>query len=444
MSAPLSLATAIVLTPRRAGLRFGSDNTVEVLVRIQAPDVPAGHTAQRPPQAIALVIDRSGSMGGRPLVEARRCAEHVVAQLRPTDSVSLVQFDGRVQRLWPAVPVGNGTPLRAAIAGITAGGNTNLHGGWLEGADTLTDVAGSGLKRVILLSDGQANEGITDADAIAAQCAQWAAKGITTSTYGLGNSFNEDLMVAMARAGAGNHYYGDTAEDLMDPFQQELELIGNLCLRGLRLQATVPDGLTVAMANDLPVVDEGWRLPDLAWGAEAWAVLRLSVPAGVLPTAGNLLSVLRVSVDGQSLQGEAVQLERAGLALPVLSPAAYDGLTDDELVSRRLVELAAAASLARMRAAAGEDDWRLVDRLLGEAQVQFAENPWVASMLGSMHGIAQSRSRERMMKESMYSATRLHSRLADKLETADLLSVQESISQPAYLRRKSTQGKADR
>jgi Ca-activated chloride channel family protein len=95
------------------------------------------------------------------------------------------------------------------------------------------------LKRVILLSDGQANEGLTDAAAIAAQCAEWAARGVTTSTYGLGNSFNEELMVAMARAGGGNHYYGDTAEDLMDPFQQELELLGNLCLRDLRLSAAV-------------------------------------------------------------------------------------------------------------------------------------------------------------------------------------------------------------
>jgi Ca-activated chloride channel family protein len=85
-------------------------------------------------------------------------------------------------------------PQRAAIAGIHAGGNTNLHGGWKEGTDTLTDVAGQGLKRVILLSDGQANEGVTDAAEIAAQCAAWAAKGITTSTYGLGNSFNEELM----------------------------------------------------------------------------------------------------------------------------------------------------------------------------------------------------------------------------------------------------------
>ena len=225
MDKHLSLSSLIVLTPRRAGLLAGRDNTLDVLVRIQAPDAPEGHTAVRPPQAIALVIDRSGSMEGRPLIEARRCAEYVVGKLRPTDAVSLVQFDNRVQRLWPAVPLGDGAPLRTAIAAIHSGGNTNLHGGWREGAETLTDVAGTGLKRVILLSDGQANEGLTDAAAIAAQCADWATRGVTTSTYGLGNSFNEELMVAMARAGGGNHYYGDTAEDLKDPFQQELELL---------------------------------------------------------------------------------------------------------------------------------------------------------------------------------------------------------------------------
>jgi Ca-activated chloride channel family protein len=59
-------------------------------------------------------------------------------------------------------------------------------------------------------------------------------------------------MVAMARAGGGNHYYGDTADDLMEPFQQELELLGNLCLRDLRLAATVPDGCTVEIVNQLP------------------------------------------------------------------------------------------------------------------------------------------------------------------------------------------------
>jgi len=447
MDEHLSLSTQIVLTPRRAGLLAGQDNTVDVLVRIQAPDAPEGHVAVRPPQAIALVIDRSGSMQGRPLAEARRCAEYVVGKLRPTDAVSLVQFDNRVQRLWPAVPLGDGAPLRAAIAAIHSGGNTNLHGGWSEGAQTLadglTEVPGTSLKRVILLSDGQANEGLTDATAIAAKCAEWAASGVTTSTYGLGNGFNEELMVAMARAGGGNHYYGDTAEDLMDPFQQELELLGNLCLRDLRLSAAVPDGVDVQMVNDLPPVEGGWRLPDLAWGAEAWAVLRLKVPAGALPPLGQLLSVLRVSVEGRSLEGEAVTLERAGLALPVMSAPSFDKLTDDELVSRRLVELAAADALSRMRTAADHADWATVDRLLEEASRQFAGNEWVAAVLAAMKEIAESRSRERMMKESMYSSSKLRSRLSAKDETVSFCVAEESSEQPAYLRRKPSQGKGE-
>lgn len=443
MDEHLSLSSCTLLTPRRAGLLAGQDNHLDVLVRIQAPDAPAGHAAERPPQAIALVIDRSGSMAGRPLAEARRCAEYVVDKLRPTDTVSLVQFDNRVQRLWPAVPIGDGVPLRAAIGTIQAGGNTHLHGGWREGAETLTDVAGTGLKRVMLLSDGQANEGLTDAGAIAAQCANWAAHGVTTSTYGLGNNFHEELMVAMARAGGGNHYYGDTAEDLMDPFQQELELLGNLCLRDLRLSATVPDGVEVQMINELPSVEGGWRLPDLAWGAEAWAVLRLTVPAGAMPALGQLLSVLRVSVEGRNLEGEPAALERVGLAVPVMSAPAFDKLTDDELVSRRLVELAAAEALSRMRAAADQGDWVTVDRLLEEASRQFAGNEWVAAVLAAMKDIAESRSRERMMKESMYSSAKLRSRLSARNESVSFLVAEGSIDVPTYLRRKPSQGKGD-
>ncbi len=441
MNAHLSLCTTVILTARRSGLAAGADQVVDVLVRIQAPDAPAGHVAERPPQALALVIDRSGSMAGRPLAEARRCAEYVIGQLRPTDAVSLVQFDNRVQRLWPAVPLSDAAPLRAALASVHAGGNTDLHGGWREGADTLADVQGHGLKRVILLSDGQANEGLTDADAIAAQCADWAARGITTSTYGLGNDFNEGLMVAMARAGGGNAYYGDSAEDLMEPFQQELELLGNLCLRELHLAADVPDGVVVEMVNDLPKAERGWRLPDLAWGTEAWAVLRLKVAAGALPAHGGLLSLLRVNVESVSLEGEPVQLERAGLALPVMGAAAHAALADDELVSRRLAELSAAAVLTRMRAAVAQGDWDGVDRLLAQAERQFAGNEWLAAVLRAMHSMADERSRERLMKESLYASGKLGSRLAEKDELAVYSPAMEWSEKPAYLRRKPSQGK---
>ena len=437
MNVHWSLSSAVRLSPRRAGLRSAHDNTAEVLVRIQAPDAPAGHTAERPPQAVALVIDRSGSMSGPPIAQARRCAEYVVGALRPADTVSLVQFDHRVRRLWPAVPLGDGAAVRAAIASIQAGGQTDLHGGWAVGADTLVDVGGSGLKRVILLSDGQANQGLTDTAAIASQCERQAACGITTSTYGLGKNFNEDLMVAMARAGGGNPYYGDTAEDLMEPFQQELELLGKLCLRELRLNVDAPDGVTVSMVNDLPRLQGGWRLPDLAWGAEAWAVLRLDIAALALPKSGERMTVLRVGVNGVSLEGEPVVLERAGLALPVLAAAAHGALTEDELVQRRLTELAAASTMARMREAAAAERWDNVDQLLAEATHQFAGNEWVASVIESMKAIALSRSRERLSKEALYTASRLSSRLTARDEPA----MDPRGAGPAYLRRKSSQGK---
>ena len=126
---------------------------------------------------------------------------------------ALVQFDNRVERLWPAVPLRDGDSVRSAIGRIECGGTTNLHGGWLHGADSLAGLAGEGLKRVILLSDGCANEGLTDTDDIAKQCAQWAARGISTSTYGLGQSFNEHLMVNMARVAAREKRGADRDED---------------------------------------------------------------------------------------------------------------------------------------------------------------------------------------------------------------------------------------
>lgn len=247
-------------------------------------------------------------------------------------------------------------------------------------------------------------------------------------------------MVAMARAGGGNHHYGDTADDLMEPFQQELELLGNLCLRDLRLAATVPDGFAVEIVNQLPKTEAGWRLPDLAWGAEAWAVLRVTVPAGALPPAGQLCTVLRVTVVGQSLEGDAVSLERAGLSLPVMTPAAFGNLEDDELVTRRLVELAAAEALMGMRQAAAASDWTRVDALLEAASRQFAGNEWVAAVLEAMRSIAIGRERERAMKEMMYSSSKFRSRLASKEESMAFCAA-ESSSVPAYLRRKPSQGK---
>ena len=440
--APAALATQVVLQPARAGLLEGQDTTVEVLLRLQAPHRPADAApVARQPQALALVIDKSGSMGGQPLEEAKRCARMVVERLHPDDRIALVEFDDRVRRLWPAVPRGDGQAQVAAIEAIVSGGSTDLHGGWHDGGQALTDVGGQGLKRVILLSDGCANQGETDLAVITGQCTHLAVQGISTSTYGLGEHFNEDLMVLMARAGGGNSYYGDKAEDLMEPFERELDLLDHLCLRDLRLTVTTPDGITVQMLNELPASGNGWRLPDLAWSAEAWAVLRIQVPASALRPIGDRVLVLRVALSGLDAEGTPVDLEKVALHLPVVTREAHAGMTSDPLVHRRVMELSAAQDLLQMRKAASEGDWTAVETLLAQATERYGDNEWVKAILESMQRIAQTRERRRMLKEAMYSASAMNLRLSARDEEVYLSMQAEAAQVPSYLRRKAAQGK---
>ena len=109
------------------------------------------------------------------------------------------------------------------ITEISTSGMTALHAGWLMGAEEVAKYkTEKSLNRVLLLSDGNANVGLTSTEQIKQQCAQLADLDVTTSTYGLGHEFNEELMIEMANSGLGQGYYGETADDLSDPFKEEL------------------------------------------------------------------------------------------------------------------------------------------------------------------------------------------------------------------------------
>lgn len=433
----------LILTPLKSAIIAGHAQRVQVLVRIQSPDVDPSTVKPRPPYHLALVIDRSGSMSGEPLFEAKRCARHIVDQLEPGDRAALVQFDDRVQVLVPAQPVGDRRALHQALETIHEGGSTNLHGGWEAGARGLADfVQQAGLSRVILLSDGNANQGLTDTDRIATQCGQLAEQGVSTSTYGLGRDFNEDLMVAMARAGQGNHYYGETSQDLFEPFAEEFDLIANLYARQLRLSLGTQDGIRATLLNDYPVEDlRGFpvvRLPDLAWGAEAWALVELQVPA---PEEGTeTVTLLQVEVTGTDLDGNPVAFPEVRLSLPVLPPQAWAVLMTDPLVQQRLDELEAGRLLEQAREAARQGDWQAIEQLLAEARRRYADNPWVQQVLETMAELARQKDEARFAKEALFSSARMHSRLAAKEEV--MQSLLDEAQAPSFLRRKAAQGKA--
>lgn len=427
----------LVLNPARAAVLAGMRSTVDVLVRLQAPEQADENARPRMPRHLALVIDRSGSMSGQPLEEAKRCARMVVDGLRPEDQVAVVVYDDEVDRLTGLVGAGNRDTLRHAIASVRSGGCTNLHGGWLAGAEELAPQASTEvLSRVILLSDGLANQGVTDPDAICREVAELAAAGVTTSTWGLGGDFNEQLMTAMADAGRGNAYYGQTADDLADPFREELALLDALCARQVELTVDAAAGVSVDVLNDYPRSTTGaWRLPDLAHGGEAWALLRLTVPPEV--SAGRaLVDLVKVGACWTDLEGRPGEAESVTLALPALPAAAYAALAEDAAVRRRIEEVQVAAMQDRARDAALRGDWGMVMLTLEQARLQSSENPWMQGVVTELEKLAARREREHFAKEAAYSSRRARTRLASSSETMNY-----AAEAPAFLRRKTAQGK---
>ena len=107
-------------------------------------------------------------------------------------------------------------------------------------------------------------------------------------------------MISMARAGGGNHYYGDTAADLFEPFAEEFDLISNLYARQVRLSIATCPGVGMKVLNDYPMDARAGvpaiSLPDIPWGAEAWVLVELSIPAGFEPLPG--MPLLQAGVTG--------------------------------------------------------------------------------------------------------------------------------------------------
>ena len=411
--------------------------TMEVLVRVQAPDWPEGLAQQSTPKRLALVVDRSGSMHGDPLTEALACVVHIAQRLTPADQLALVVYDSKVDTLLPLRPMDTPQAVADVVAGVVSGGNTNLFGGWEGGAAQLEGGSAGSISRVILLSDGQANTGLIDEEAIAAHCSQWLAKGVSTTTVGLGRGFNENLMSAMARAGGGQQYYGQTAADLYDSFDEEFSLLQALCLRQLDIRFVPAGGVIVEPVGLVQQgADGSIRLSDLAWGAEAWMVLRLHVSPG---TVGAVRDLLAVSLKAQTLHGQSITPATAMLSLPVVSEADHKALAEDELVQRRNLELEFAQASQELRVLVQASDIDGVRRLMAKLKRRFGHHPWLADKLDHMQ-VLSDRDAEMLSKEVYFSAIKMSRRLADKQEQN--YSMDETLScGPSYLRKKAEEGK---
>jgi Ca-activated chloride channel family protein len=448
MSTPLDTSAAatapeleIVLTPLKAALVDDRRQTLDVLVRLVARRAAP---LQRTPLSLSLVIDRSGSMRGHKLQAAKACAADLVARLDAADEVGIVVYDDAADTLLPLMPAGPARQqIDMALAAFESGGSTNLHGGWLAGAQQVAPRTGPGrLCRVVLLSDGLANNGETDPSRICEQVRELAHSGVTTTTVGLGEGFNEALMTEMANAGQGNALYGYRAEDLAEAFESEIGLPSHLAWRDVRL-LTGSATSRWALLNDYQRNADGqWALPSIAAGAEAWACFSVPIDSAVCAQArsrqGKAFHVTVQALDGN---GQPCTFKASLPALPVVDAARWHAMGADELVQRRLTELRAARLQRRARAAADDGNWAEAERMLNEVEALAADHPWIQQTVQQTHALLTRRDRMRFGKEMLYASRSMSQRLAEADEGAEY-SIEVESSKAAYLRRKGYQGRS--
>ena len=343
MIPPMNPPKIEILPLKKGFLRAASDAT-HVLVRLVAPAKPADVTeAPRAPLDLALVIDRSSSMSGRPIAAALESAIRIVRGLRDDDRVTIVAFDDHIEVVQSLIAVTDREALALRINAIDARGSTNLFGGWEEGVKQLAPFTRKDrIARVILLSDGQANQGLLNEQEIFAQVAKAAGAGITTSTVGLGHGFNESLMTGMASAGEGVANFGQTADDLDEAFEEQFAIISNSFLRQVKVSVQGGSDVQVRLVGE--ILENGAtrsrKLGTLPWDASLVAVVELKI--GALAKAEALAAV---NFEAITKEGEAVKFGPALIALPEVDLAAFSVLPVDADVAALIDEATVAEKI---------------------------------------------------------------------------------------------------
>ncbi|GAB4525102.1 MAG: hypothetical protein OHK0046_40520 [Anaerolineae bacterium] len=281
---------------------------------------PALHTRTRRPLNLSLVIDRSGSMAGDKLDFTRQAAQFLVQNLSANDTLSIVLYNDHVETLLLPEKVKRKDAINQRIGAVTAGGTTNLSSGWLEGCNLVSKNMDEGqVNRVILMSDGLANRGVTSTEQLVIMARQKFEENITTTTMGLGTDFNEDLLMSMANAGGGAYYFIESPEITPHIFQEELN--GLLNVVGQNLSITITPGDQVRVINQLnayPQHSDGqtlsYRLGDVF--AEEVKALVLELSLNPFTQAGSV-QVATLTFEYDELLPDAVRRHRTDMPVMV-------------------------------------------------------------------------------------------------------------------------------
>jgi Ca-activated chloride channel family protein len=219
--------------------------TVYLSISLDVSDFPLPARAYQP-MNIAVVLDRSGSMADERKIDfAKQSICALVDRLSTNDYLSIVVYDDRIETLLPNQRVKDKSYIKRLVQNVYPRGSTNLGGGMEEGFRQIErNFRQEYINRVILLSDGLANQGITDPVQLDRIASQYRRRSISLSTIGVGLDYNENLMLGLAEHGGGNYYFVESPVQLASILEKELNGMSYTVARDARIELTLGSGVT--------------------------------------------------------------------------------------------------------------------------------------------------------------------------------------------------------
>lgn len=433
--------TIEILPLKKGFLRAAADATY-ALVRIVAPEAPATtESVVRTPLDIALVIDRSGSMSGQPLETAKECAVRIVKGLRPDDRISIVTFDDGIDIVQALTAVGDAKDIEARVRSIQSGGSTNLFGGWEEGAKQLAPfVKKERIARVILLSDGQANQGLLNESEIFTHVSKLAGTGITTSTIGLGHGFNESLLAGMAKSGEGVANFGQTPEDLDEAFEQQFAILSNTFLRQVEIKIQGGSDVKARLVGEIleDTISSTRKLGTLSWNTALVAVVEIKIGQNAKPD-----ELFAVNFTAQTKEGEDVKFGPQVFGLPEVDLTTYTSLVSDVNVLAGVSEAIVSEKLEQVEDLLRRYKHKEAKELFAEIENRTDLTSWAKQKIAYLKDLLDEDA-VMAMKEMRYGRANMVRSARGRIVTnmSEAVSMKMMASESAMIRRKIASGRS--
>ncbi|VAW65613.1 hypothetical protein MNBD_GAMMA08-1780 [hydrothermal vent metagenome] len=290
-----------VMTNNAYAFLGGNNQNISLTLKV---DVMPGQSENmwRPPLNLSVVIDKSASMNSDGKIDyTKKATAFLVDHLTPQDHLSIVAYNESVDVVSPTNWVSSPGVLKHHISEIEAEGMTNVSGGLFEGyAQVKKNMNAKGVNRILLLSDGRANRGIIQTKGFVPYAKKYAQEGISISALGVGDDYNEELLVALADGSKGNYYYIKNPEDIPGIFSQELTRLVSVAAKNVWVNIELKPGVELLDSFGQPYtqISENkyqFGLGDIHYGGRGILLLELS---GTAAKAGEKkLAVVNVSYD---------------------------------------------------------------------------------------------------------------------------------------------------